>query len=240
MWYNAYNLLNPTTPLVNPGAGQIESYNELQPRFGMTYTVDPRTVLRASYGRYAQAPNSAFEQYNFLQQNDTARARARSVCSVCRPRPGHPVRPEVSNNYDFSFEHQFTRRHVGEADAVPAQDAGPNSAVLPRSEDQLRLRTERRSPDVARARARGRQGRLLAQRSRGAARRSRTRTATSTTPSWTTVGRSSTVQHEHRAVQRLHQSRRRRRRATRRPAWPIPRARPVRSRTRTTTRRSSR
>ncbi len=106
MWYNAYNLLHPATPLVNPGKGQIESYGELQPRVGMTYTADPRTVLRASYGRYVEAPNAAFEQYNFLQQNDTA-SLARFGRFGLPTTPGHPVRPEVSNNYDFSFEHQF-------------------------------------------------------------------------------------------------------------------------------------
>ncbi len=106
LWYNAYNLLHPATPLVNPGAGQIESYGELQPRLGMTYTVSPRTVLRASYGRYVQAPNSAFEQYDFLQQNDTAKIAAFGAFGLPTT-PGHPVRPEVSNNYDFSFEHQF-------------------------------------------------------------------------------------------------------------------------------------
>jgi hypothetical protein len=108
MWYNAYNLLNPTAPLVNPGAGQIESYSELEPRFGATYTINPTTVLRASYGRYAQAPNSAFEQYNFLQQNDLA-SLARFGTFGLPTTPGHPVRPEVSNNYDFSLEHQFGR-----------------------------------------------------------------------------------------------------------------------------------
>ena len=106
MWYNAYNLLHPTAKLVNPGAGQIESYSVLQPRLGMTYTVSPTTVLRASYGRYGQAPNSAFEQYNFLNQNDLA-SLARFGNFGLPTTPGHPVRPEVSNNYDFSYEHQF-------------------------------------------------------------------------------------------------------------------------------------
>src|SRR5947209_2732780 len=106
MWYNAYNLLHPTAPIFNPGAGQIEAYSELEPRLGFTYTLDPRTVLRASAGRYVQAPKSAFEQYNFLQQNDTA-SLARFGRFGLPTTPGHPVRPEVSNNYDFSFEHQF-------------------------------------------------------------------------------------------------------------------------------------
>jgi len=106
LWYNAYNLLHPAAPLVNPGPGQTESYGELQPRLGLTYTVNPSTVLRASYGRYVEAPNSAFEQYNFLQQNDVA-ALARFGRFGLPTTPMHPVRPELSNNYDFSFEHQF-------------------------------------------------------------------------------------------------------------------------------------
>ena len=106
LYTNAYNLLHPATPLVNPGAGQILSYDELQPRFGFTYTLNPSTVVRASYGRYAQAPNSAFEQYNFLQSNDTAQL-ARFGTFGLETTPGHHVRPEVSNNYDFSLEHQF-------------------------------------------------------------------------------------------------------------------------------------
>jgi Carboxypeptidase regulatory-like domain/TonB dependent receptor/TonB-dependent Receptor Plug Domain len=108
MWYNAYNLLHPGAPVVNPGAGQTFTYGELQPRLGLTYTLDPRTVLRASAGKYVQAPNTAFVQYNYLQQNDVA-ALARFGAFGLPTTPGHPVRPEVSNNYDFSFEHQFNR-----------------------------------------------------------------------------------------------------------------------------------
>jgi TonB dependent receptor/Carboxypeptidase regulatory-like domain len=106
MWYNAYNLLHPTAQLVNPGPGQMESYGELQPRLGFTYTVSPTTVVRGSYGRYVQAPNGAFEQYNFLQQNDV-NSLARFGRFGLPTTPMHPVRPEISNNYDFSYEHEF-------------------------------------------------------------------------------------------------------------------------------------
>ena len=87
-------------------SGQTEQYSVIQPRFGMTYTVNPTTVLRASYGRYAQAPNSAFEQYNFLQQ-DAPPSLANFVRFGIGNTPAHAIRPEVSNNYDFSYEHQF-------------------------------------------------------------------------------------------------------------------------------------
>ena len=109
-FYNAFNqstvhLAQPWPAQVN-ASGQTESYSVLQPRLGMTYTVNPTTVLRASYGRYAQAPNSAFEQYNFLQQ-DAPPALANFVRFGIGNTPAHAIRPEVSNNYDFSYEHQF-------------------------------------------------------------------------------------------------------------------------------------
>ncbi len=107
LWYNAWNLAHPTNQLVNV-PNQIEAYNEWQPRAGFTYTLSPKTVLRASYGRYAEAPNAAFEQYNYLQANSPP-ALARFGNFGLPTTPGHPVRPEVSNNYDFSVEHQFNR-----------------------------------------------------------------------------------------------------------------------------------
>jgi hypothetical protein len=104
-FYNAYNNQFPTTPQFNV-ANQVESYGELQPRLGFTYTVNPTTVLRASYGRYAQAPNSAFVQYDFLQQDAPSGLVNFARLGVGNT-PAHAIRPEVSNNYDFSFEHQF-------------------------------------------------------------------------------------------------------------------------------------
>jgi outer membrane receptor protein involved in Fe transport len=106
-FYNAWNRQFPTLQQINVPS-QVEGYSEWEPRFGMTYTVDPRTVLRASYGRYAEAPNAAFEQYNFLNQSapiDLAPFVRLGVGNT----PAHAIRPEVSNNYDFSFEHQFGR-----------------------------------------------------------------------------------------------------------------------------------
>ena len=105
-FFNAYNRQFGTNLRNIPN--QIEAYNEWQPRFGMTYTVDPRTVLRLSYGRYAEAPNSAFEQYNYLQPNSPP-ALAAFLPFGLEATPAHAVRPQVANNYDFSFEHQFNR-----------------------------------------------------------------------------------------------------------------------------------
>ena len=106
-YYAAWNNQFPTAKQFNV-SGQTYTYNELQPRIGATYTLDPRTVLRASYGRYAQAPNSAFEQYNFLQSSAPINL-AGFVRNGIGNTPGHGdvIKPSVANNYDFSFEHQF-------------------------------------------------------------------------------------------------------------------------------------
>jgi outer membrane receptor protein involved in Fe transport len=100
--YSAANFTNPTGIVT-------EVYNVYQPRIGFTYSLDPRTVVRGSYGRYAQAPNSAFEQYNYLQTNAPASlyGGAGGFALLGFTSPDHQVQPEVSNNYDFSIEHQF-------------------------------------------------------------------------------------------------------------------------------------
>jgi hypothetical protein len=108
-FYNAWNNQFASTygPQYNI-SNQIEAYNEWEPRLGLTYTLNPNTVVRASYGRYAQAPNSAFEQYNFLSPNAPALLRGFVALGVGNT-PAHAIRPSVANNYDFSLEHQFNR-----------------------------------------------------------------------------------------------------------------------------------
>jgi hypothetical protein len=104
--YNAWNTQFPTAQQFNV-SGQTYTYNIFQPRIGATYTVDPRTVLRASYGRYAQAPNTAFMQYNFLQANAPS-ALAGFVRNGIGNTPGHgSIKPSIADNIDFSLEHQF-------------------------------------------------------------------------------------------------------------------------------------
>ncbi len=107
-WYNAWNAQFPTHKQFNVSA-QSATYDVWQPRVGLTYTVDPRTVLRASYGRYAQAPNSAFMQYNFLQSEAPLGPNLENFerFGIGNTPLHRLIRPEISNNYDFSFEHQF-------------------------------------------------------------------------------------------------------------------------------------
>jgi hypothetical protein len=103
--YTAWNNQFPTNQQFNIPS-QVETYSAIQPRLGATYTIDPRTVLRASYGRYVQAPNSAFQQYDFLQPNAPSKLASFAAFGIGNT-PAHSIRPPTSNNYDFSLEHQF-------------------------------------------------------------------------------------------------------------------------------------
>jgi hypothetical protein len=82
------------------------NYPLFEPRFGSTFTLDPDTVLRASYGRYSQPSNAASEQYNVLQQNLPGYIGPKFY-SIGYDTPGHPIPPEVSYNLDASIEHHF-------------------------------------------------------------------------------------------------------------------------------------
>ena len=124
LFYNAYNLNNPGANLQNI-SGVVQTYDEWQPRAGFTYTLNPGTVLRFSYGRYAEAPNAAFEQYNFLQANDIGSLLNFQTVGLPAT-PSHMIRPEVSNNYDFSYEHQF-----------PGQMAVKITPFLRKTQDQI-------------------------------------------------------------------------------------------------------
>jgi len=84
---------------------QRYAFDVLQPRLGATYTLDPLTVLRASYGKYNEQPTAAYEQYDALQQN--LPAGLLPFYAYGFRSPGHDVRPSISYNADFSLEHQF-------------------------------------------------------------------------------------------------------------------------------------
>jgi hypothetical protein len=86
-------------------SGQTFLYNILQPRVGVTYTVSPYTVLRASWGKYNEQPTAAYEQYNGLQQNLTDQLI--QYYALGFNTPGHQIAPSISYNTDFSLEHRF-------------------------------------------------------------------------------------------------------------------------------------
>jgi hypothetical protein len=129
-WFNAYNReycfpsgatatefagVDPTTgaSLCAPGTNtqlsnvspNTTSATALEPRIGATYSVDPYTVLRASYGRYAAPVPTSYQQYDTVQQ-DSASFIAQFVPYGFNS-PYHPSSPSYSNNYDFSLEHSF-------------------------------------------------------------------------------------------------------------------------------------
>jgi hypothetical protein len=92
----------------NPSGNVTETYPVFQPRLGATYSLDPNTVLRASYGRFAEPPNSAYEQYNTLQSEAPATLYGTyGFQQYGFTTPNHNIPPATSNNYDFSVEHQF-------------------------------------------------------------------------------------------------------------------------------------
>ena len=89
----------------NPSGNVTQTYPEFQPRAGLTYSLSPRTVIRASYGRFTQPPNSAFEQYDALQSNAPALLYGSyGFQQYGYTTPNHPIPPAASNNFDFSLE----------------------------------------------------------------------------------------------------------------------------------------
>jgi hypothetical protein len=89
-----------------------QNFTVWQPRVGITYTINPLNVIRVSWGKYDQAPNTAFEQYNTLQQNLPAifaqgTLGGYNLFGYGRNAPTYPIRPELSYNSDLSWEHQF-------------------------------------------------------------------------------------------------------------------------------------
>jgi hypothetical protein len=127
-WFNAYNLdncVNNTTgaPFANPSPSaacpsgshravvlnvpsQQFVYNIWQPRVSGTFTANPENVVRFSYGRYTQAPDATYEQYNTVQE-DLADYIGSHFLQYGRNTPGYPIAPATSLDYDVSWEHRF-------------------------------------------------------------------------------------------------------------------------------------
>ncbi len=131
-WYNAYNqdtcvnlltgvpvdksqLPTPLAPTARCPQGysgstlqnkafQSFTFNEWQPRFSGTYTVNPDTVIRASFGRFTEAPNAAYEIYNTLENDLPFALLGPNLSPFGRNTPGLPVAPPTSLNYDISYE----------------------------------------------------------------------------------------------------------------------------------------
>ena len=96
---------SPVTLYNNSGGAY--TYPVIQPRFAMTYTVDANTVLRGSWGVYAQQPTGETQQINTLEQDLPFDSLGRTLASYGYNQPGSQIQPEVSYNMDFSLEHNF-------------------------------------------------------------------------------------------------------------------------------------
>lgn len=96
---------SPYGPLVNTSGGSY-TLARFQPRLGTTYTLDPNSVLRASFGVYARPPNSADSQYNTLQE-DLPAFLGTHFYGYGFNTPDHLIEPDTSYNYDLSWEHRL-------------------------------------------------------------------------------------------------------------------------------------
>ena len=113
---NDTNAFNQPCPLVNgiqtnPAVitnlpNDSETFWVFQPRLGATFTANQDNVFRFSAGRYDQAPNTAYEQYNLLQQ-DLPAYLANNFWPIGFTTTTHTIYPPTSDNYDLSWEHQF-------------------------------------------------------------------------------------------------------------------------------------
>jgi hypothetical protein len=101
---NGHVLLSDAVP-----SSYVQNY--FQPRIGLTYTMGPNTVLRASAGRFAQQPQNYEVQYNSLEPN--LAAQLIGFLPFGYNTPFHPVQAQFSNNYDVSYEHNFPGSGVG-------------------------------------------------------------------------------------------------------------------------------
>jgi hypothetical protein len=76
------------------------------PSLGMTYSVNPDTVLRLSAGRYAQEPQTYQVQYN-AKDNNLAYDLFQAWWQYGYTTPKHNPLVQYSDNFDFSYERRF-------------------------------------------------------------------------------------------------------------------------------------
>ena len=83
-----------------------ETLNAFTPQVGLTYSVNPDTVLRFSAGRYAQEPQTYQVQYN-SKDNNLAYFLFQAFWQYGFTTPRHDALVQYSNNFDASFERRF-------------------------------------------------------------------------------------------------------------------------------------
>ena len=98
-------LRNATLSNATANASSL-AHTVFEPRLGATYESGADDVERLSYGAYAEPPPSQYVQYDTLQQN-LANYIGPLYFAQGYPTPAHDLRPSVSYNADFSWEHRF-------------------------------------------------------------------------------------------------------------------------------------
>jgi hypothetical protein len=76
------------------------------PQLGLTYAINPDTVLRFSAGRYAQEPQTYQVQYN-AKDNNLAYDLFQAWWQYGYTTPKHDPLVQYSNNFDASYERRF-------------------------------------------------------------------------------------------------------------------------------------
>ena len=74
-----------------------------QPRVAFTYTLNPDSVVRGSYGIYSRPVNTSWLQYNDLNDRDFVKYAAVNFLGFGFNTPIHDLRPDTSYNYDLSL-----------------------------------------------------------------------------------------------------------------------------------------
>lgn len=102
-------------PSLAPGAAAWQdvsgalTFNEVSPRFGVTYTLPNRDVLRFSVGRYVEGPSTYGEEY--IAAPVWGSGNTVSVLNNFYEGLGflavHNIKPQDSTNYDASYERDF-------------------------------------------------------------------------------------------------------------------------------------
>lgn len=91
----------PGVGLTNVGASTTTS-TVFQPRVAFTWDLNPDTVIRGSYGRYARPAATSYQQYNTWQQ-DLA-SFISQFYAFGYTTPNHAVYPDTADNFDLSLE----------------------------------------------------------------------------------------------------------------------------------------
>lgn len=91
---------------VNDNGDRKLSATLIQPRVAFTYSLNPDSVVRGAFGLYSRPVNTQYLQFNNLNDRDFLGYAASNFLGYGFNTPSHRLRPDVSYNYDLSFEHR--------------------------------------------------------------------------------------------------------------------------------------